>query len=876
MASPAGKGIVLRIGTEYSDRDIKRAMADLGKLQSQVNGPAAAMTKFGTSLQDAGRKIGGFGRSLTTALTLPLVAAGAGAFAMIQKASDLQETISKTNVVFDSAASSILDWSKTSATALGQSQTQALNAASTFAIFGKSAGLSGGALVDFSTTLVGLATDLASFSNTTPQEAVDALGAALRGESEPIRRYGILLDDATLKAEALALGISDGKTTLTQQQRVLAAQSAILKQTSDAQGDFARTSDGLANQQRILKAELENVGTELGVVLLPVAQTVVAFIRDEFVPRVQKLVDGFKALSPEMQNMVLIGGGLAAALGPALLVLGPMVSAFGGLLKFLAPVVSGLGAGGLAGALSALAAPAAIIVAAIAGIVAILVALWRESEAFRNGVVALWDAVRQAVGQAVDFIKTKFDENKEGLDALRGAFQFLGDMIAQYVIPAVQTYLVTAFDVLAKVLGFVIDVMGDLITTGRTVAVESLRTAAFMVRAYSQAVDSVLSVVGNLINGLASAFGGLLPFLNDAAGRFNDWRNSTVTNVNGVAVALDDMAAKLEAATQPRVVDIGVRTFELPGGGIVPPGFQVPSQAPTQTVPMVTPTTGTTAAPKKTPWEQFVEDMREGRERALARARLIGRGIPEQLADAIVGREGFQRITARLLAGGREVLSRFVNLWLESADGRASIKSAVDAIVQRAQEGIDKLKEKTREFGTVQGDFLRTFLQFGRVSAVQIPEGLDMTAGAITAGLSERLSMTREFFRALKQLQRLDLRAPTLLDILRLGPEQGLPYAQAILAGGQIAIDEINQLSAAFAAPSAAGGLANLGAELVTGTTRADLIAGQQFQVQAGAVQITVNGEVTATVRKQITDAVTDAFSQVGREARTRGRAGVR
>jgi hypothetical protein len=152
---------------------------------------------------------------------------------------------------------------------LGQSKQDVLNAAGVFGTFGKAAGLAGEDLGLFTTDFVTLATDLASFNNSTPEEAVMAIGAALRGESEPLRRYGILLDDATLKAEATTLGIYKGNKALTSQQKILAAQSAIYKQSGDAQGDFARTADGLANSQRTLSALFKNFQIQLGQQLLP-------------------------------------------------------------------------------------------------------------------------------------------------------------------------------------------------------------------------------------------------------------------------------------------------------------------------------------------------------------------------------------------------------------------------------------------------------------------------------------------------------------------------------------------------------------------------------------------------------------------------------
>jgi hypothetical protein len=186
----------------------------------------------------------------------------------VNAASDLIETQNKVAVIFGDSADSILKFAETSVTALGQTETMALEAAATFAQFGKAAGLADENLVDFSTDLVTLSADLASFNNSSPEDAINAIGSALRGEAEPLRRYGVLLDDAALKAEAMALGIFDGTGKLSTQQKVLAAYEVILKQTTDAQGDFARTADGLANTQRILTAAVGKATAEIGLGLV--------------------------------------------------------------------------------------------------------------------------------------------------------------------------------------------------------------------------------------------------------------------------------------------------------------------------------------------------------------------------------------------------------------------------------------------------------------------------------------------------------------------------------------------------------------------------------------------------------------------------------
>jgi hypothetical protein len=245
----------------------KRAMSDAGKSVDGLGDKTKRTTKDADkSLKDVGKSAAVSGKAMAVGL-----AAGAyAAYKLAGAASDLAETQSKVKQIFGASADALGAWSDEAATAMGQSKQQALDAASTFGIFGKSAGLAGDDLTDFSKRTTELAGDLASFNNTSPEDAITALGAALRGESEPIRRYGVLLDDATLRNRAMQMGlIETTKTALTPQQKVLAAYQEILAQTTTQQGDFARTSDGMANSQRIAAAEFANAKTELGEGLTP-------------------------------------------------------------------------------------------------------------------------------------------------------------------------------------------------------------------------------------------------------------------------------------------------------------------------------------------------------------------------------------------------------------------------------------------------------------------------------------------------------------------------------------------------------------------------------------------------------------------------------
>lgn len=299
--------------SKTADKEFNKALVPAG----DVGGKAAGKGISGGVLGAVGK------------LAVPLAAAFAALNVgqligdSITQASDLQEVGTAIGQVFGDQAGAISEFAKSGAAAFGENEIAVLRSAQSFGVYGKAAGLAGGDLTGFTTDLVGLSTDLASFFNTDTATAANALAAGLRGESEPLRQFGVLLDDATLKARAMSMGIFDGTGSLTQQQRVLAAQAEILAQTSDAQGDFARTSDGLANQQKILSAGWSDLVTQLGTLFLPIATTVVGFLNSTVIPAVSGFIDALTAGD---------GGGFLAFIQP-------IIDAVG---SFLIPIFEGL------------------------------------------------------------------------------------------------------------------------------------------------------------------------------------------------------------------------------------------------------------------------------------------------------------------------------------------------------------------------------------------------------------------------------------------------------------------------------------------------------------------------------------------------------
>ena len=332
----------------------------------------------------------------------------------VSAASDLAENQSKVGVVFGKSAGQILDASKTSATAMGLSKSAYLDATGTLGNLLVSLDIAPKKAAGMSQQMVQLAGDLASFNNVSPEEALAALQSGLTGETEPLKKFGVNMNDATLKAEALKLGlIKNTKEALTPQSKALAAQKLIMDQTKTAQGDFARTSGGLANQQRVLSAQFDDVKSTIGSALLPVMTDFVTFLNNSVVPKVASFIDGMRngtGAGGEFADKLSTLGGILLNVGNFLVenraVIVPLVAAFAtgvGVFKTVTAVIRIFS--GVMAALNFVmsANPIGLVVLAIAALVAGLVIAYKKSETFRKIV----DGAMKAVGDAFTFLWNK-------------------------------------------------------------------------------------------------------------------------------------------------------------------------------------------------------------------------------------------------------------------------------------------------------------------------------------------------------------------------------------------------------------------------------------------------------------------------------------
>ena len=351
------------------------------KTSGPIDGVNSKLKNLGTTLTKTGA-------AMTAGVTLPLALLGRSA---INAASDLEESQNAVNQIFGESAEVIHQFGATSAETIGLA-TSEFNALSIVtASLLRNVGLSEDEVAGQTINLAQRAADMASVFNTDVDQAMQAIEAGLRGQTEPLTQYGVKLMQADINAKALAMGLAETTGELTQQDKAMAALELIFEQTAATAGDFINTSDQFANSQRILAAQVKDVSAEFGQALMPLLV--------ELLPMITDAVKWFSDLSPEVKKVIVVVAGLVAGIGPLLAIIGTTITIVTTLAATLGlPVIA-----------------VVAIIAAVAALVAALIAFWPQIQAWGKNVIA-------------EFIRIK----DEVVKAVTGAWQSIKDMVTKW------------------------------------------------------------------------------------------------------------------------------------------------------------------------------------------------------------------------------------------------------------------------------------------------------------------------------------------------------------------------------------------------------------------------------------------------------------
>lgn len=298
------------------------------------------------SVSDAAKEMTRLGGQMTKFTTAPVVAALTAA---VSVAGDFTETLGKTEVVFGSMTDAVMEWSETSINAMGMAQSTALEMASTYGDMATGMGLAQGAAAQMSMGMTQLAADIASFKNKSLSDVNSALTGIFTGETESLKQLGIVMTQTNLQTFAMQQGITKQISAMSQAEQVHLRYSYVMAQSANAQGDFARTGDSLANRTRKLSETVKELGASYGSLISGKVADVVGSL--------QQAAQWLAELDDGTKNAILNVGMLVAAAGPLLVVGGKVLTLITGLKAQMAllaanPVALVVG-GGLA-ALTAL------------------------------------------------------------------------------------------------------------------------------------------------------------------------------------------------------------------------------------------------------------------------------------------------------------------------------------------------------------------------------------------------------------------------------------------------------------------------------------------------------------------------------------------
>ena len=346
------------------------------------------LKRASNSMKRFGKQMAQTGASLSTKLTLPI---GAAAVASVKMASAFEESLNKTRVSFGESSAEVEAFAKTTLKNFGIAEGTALDMASTFGDMATSMGLTQQQAGGMANSLVGLAGDLASFKDIGIEQAETALAGIFTGETESHKKLGIVLTEANLKQFGYNKNMS-------QAEKIGIRYKAIIEATKNAQGDYLRTSDGVANSTRTLGQSTKELATEFGTLLLPVASKLIA--------KGQELVDFFRNLSTEQKETIIQVAGVVAVVGPTLVVFGKLVGILGTATKALR-----------AFNLMMAANPAVLIATAIAGLVAAIVFFATSSSEtavkVRNAFARMANGIIKGINKAIEgFNLLKSEQNK--------------------------------------------------------------------------------------------------------------------------------------------------------------------------------------------------------------------------------------------------------------------------------------------------------------------------------------------------------------------------------------------------------------------------------------------------------------------------------
>ena len=214
----------------------------------------------------------------------------------LELGSDLAEVQNVVDVTFPAMTSQVDKFAKSAAASFGLSETMAKQYTGTFGAMAKAFGFTEQQAYSMGTSLTGLAGDVASFYNLSQDEAYTKLKSVFTGETESLKDLGVVMTQTALDSYALANGFGKTTSSMSEAEKVALRYQFVSEQLSAAQGDFARTSGGWANQVRILNLQFDSLKATIGQGLINLFTPIIKTV-NTLIGKLSVLANAFKSFT---------------------------------------------------------------------------------------------------------------------------------------------------------------------------------------------------------------------------------------------------------------------------------------------------------------------------------------------------------------------------------------------------------------------------------------------------------------------------------------------------------------------------------------------------------------------------------------------------
>jgi len=775
-------------------------------------GAQRVFASVGASAQGMSARVGKAGKALGVAVFAGTALAAAGAAklgaASVSSASDAQQSLGATETVFGKYADTVIKRSNEAAQAIGLSANEYRELSNVVGASLAGAGVPIAKTAKLTDQLNKRAADMAATFGGTTREAVESISSLMRGEADPIERYGVSIKQSDVSARLAAKGLSGLTGEALKQAEMQARLDLLFKKTKSSQGAFAKESGTLAGQQQRLGAQVENLKARIGAVLLPILTKAAAFLNANLTPAFETVAAAASGLAPYVE---IVGNTLEAALSRirdmsgGASALTPVVEAFKTyattaqtvVLPAVVAVASYLAARlvpvftqvaqiitgrvipivtGLAGFLYGTLVPAVVAIAA------------KVATNLRPVFEALVGTLQSRILPALSTLLAKFEAARPTIQrvivvvarVVGAVLTFAAAILGKVLPPLIRFtgFLTgTVVSVLVRVVGAVARVVGAVISFGGAV-VDAVRKVGEFQRGVSERVAKVVGYFINLPGRITGAFAGAASML----------LQTGVDIIAGLLQGIREKAGELASTIQSYVID------KIPGPVKKALGIKSPSRVMALIGKQIVDglIVGVSGASDRlsnalgkvaTLVDRTFDDRLTAVEKRL-RKRLKGAQLDKALRAAERANNAARRAAVKGLADEEKALR-----------ANAVAQDRLAAKLETARNNLAAAKQAMRDYATSVRD---SFISFGSITSLGQGTGFADPNGLV-ANLRAKVEQAKQYAAMIQQLIKAKLNPTTLQQLIEAGVEGGFGTAQTLLAGGGQVIQEVNVLQGQLA-----------------------------------------------------------------------------